>query len=122
MAAGTPDLDDIYFVLRGWALAKQYKTYTDLSQQYRVRTGDWFEPHLSWDRPLGALNDRLYAATRAPALSALVVLKATGEPGGAFWECAPNVPPRPPTDVERLAEWARIVAGVHAYDWPSMLP
>lgn len=119
-----PDIDEVYAILRRWAVAKpgQIGTYTDLSGEYLTRTGNWFEPHGSWDAPLGNLNQHLFDALGAPALSALVVLKAEREPGGDFWGCAPNVPPRPATDIERLAEWARIVKDVHAYRWPATLP
>lgn len=117
-----PNIDDVYEVLRGWAVAKKIHTYTELSEAYLAHTGDWFEPHGSWDAPLGNLNEHLYDEMGAPAISALVVLKAEREPGGNFWGCAPNVPPRPPTDIARLAEWARIVGEVHAYPWPPTLP
>jgi hypothetical protein len=122
MSTPKPNMDDLYAVLRSWAVAKQIHTYTELSLAYQARTNDWFEPHLSWDVPLGELNQHLYDAIEAPAISALVVLKAAQEPGGNFWGCAPNVPARPATDVARLAEWARIVKDVHAYRWPSALP
>lgn len=111
-------------MLRAWAVAKpgQIHTYTELSWQYKARTGDWFEPHGSWDAPLGALNQRL-DGIRAPALSALVVLnKEPPEPGGGFWGCAPNVPPRPKSDMQRLVTWQAIVKAVYAYRWPSSLP
>jgi hypothetical protein len=120
----TPNLDDLYIVLRAWAVAKhnQTRTYTDLSQDYKARTGDWFEPHGSWDKPLGELNRRLHAAG-APALSALVIVGATKEPGGGFWGCSPNVPPRPKNEFARLTEWQRIVADVLAHNnWPAALP
>jgi hypothetical protein len=117
-----PNLDDLYLVLRGWAQKTPADTtYTALSHAYQARTGDWFEPHGSWDGPLGELNDRLHAIG-APALSVLVVLKATGEPGGNFWGCAPNVPPRPKKDIDRVAEFARICKEVLAYPWPAQLP
>ncbi len=117
----TPNLDDLYLVLRQWAAGRKPQTYTQLSQAYQAQTGDWFEPHGSWDTPLGTLNNRLHAIG-APALSALVVLQASKEPGGLFWASAPNVPPRPKNDVVRLAEWSRIVKDVLAYPWPSVLP
>ncbi len=125
LVIATPNIDDLYVVLRAWAVAKpgQINPYTELSRQYQARTSDWFEPHGSWDAPLGELNQHVYTAAGAPALSALVVLKKNPpEPGGGFWGCAPNVPARPKTDIERLAEWSRIVAEVHAYDWPPALP
>lgn len=117
------NLDDLYVVLRAWAVAKpgQIHPYSELSKQYRDRTGDWFEPHGSWDRPLGELNRRLHAAG-APALSALVVLKESQEPGAAFWGCSPNVPPRPKGDVERIAAWSKIVTDVYSHAWPPSMP
>jgi len=118
-----PNLDELYVLLRTWAVAKQVHTYTELSSRYQARTNDWFEPHGSWDAPLGELNQRLHARIGAPALSALVVLKKDPqEPGGGFWGCAPNVPARPASDMARLTERARIVNAVHAYNWPATLP
>jgi hypothetical protein len=117
------DLEELYLVLRSWAVVKpgQVHTYGELSQQYRSRTGDWFEPHGSWDSPLGALNQRL-DAVGAPPLSALVVLQGSSEPGGGFWGSAPSVPQCPRADLDRLAEWSRLVSLVHAYAWPAALP
>lgn len=120
----TPNLDDLYVVLRSWAVAKpgRINTYTELSKQYEARTGDWFEPHGSWGRPLGRLNEHLHRHG-APAVSALVVLKREPpEPGAGFWGSAPSVPTRPKTEIQRLSEWSRIVAAVHAYAWPAALP
>ena len=117
----TPNLDDLYVILRKWAAGRGPQSYTDLSHAYQARTGDWFEPHGSWDRPLGELNNRL-AAIGAPALSALVILQGANEPGGKFWGCAPNVPRRPSNEIDRLTEWNRIVAEVLAYPWPEILP
>ena len=117
-----PNQDALYSVLREWAVQRKVDSYTALSQAYQARTGDWFEPHGSWDDPLGELNRHLHHATGAPALSALVVLKNSGEPGAKFWACSPNVPARPNTELLRLTEWSRIVAAVHAYTWPVLRP
>lgn len=121
-----PDIDELYAVLRDWAVASSYDTYTALSHAYRARTGDWHEPHGSWDAPLGELNRRIHVSLRGPALSALVVLRredgSKGQPGGKFWASAPNVPSRPSTEMQRLAEWSRIVKEVHAFPWPQALP
>jgi hypothetical protein len=122
MANVSPNLDDLYVVLRSWAVAKQTHTYTELSHEYQARTNDWFEPHRSWDAPLGALNQRLHQGAGAPALSALVVLAESREPGGGFWGSAPSVPPRPKNDIERLSVWTSIVKAVHAFPWPLSLP
>lgn len=117
----TPDPDDLYAVLVKWVSGARPQTYGDLSRDYEARTGDWFEPHGSWDHPLGALNQRL-GKVGAPALSALVVLQDSSEPGAGFWGSAPNVPQRPRDEVTRLVEWSRIVKDVLAYQWPRNLP
>lgn len=117
----TPNLDDLYVILRTWASGKGPQTYGDLSHAYQARTGVWFEPHGSWDKPLGDLNNRL-AVIGAPALSALVILKEANEPGGKFWGCAPNVPRRPSNEIDRLNKWSGIVEEVQSYPWPENLP
>lgn len=117
----TPDPDDLYAVLVKWIPGGKPQAYAVLSRDYEARTGDWFEPHGSWDHQLGSLNQRL-ASAGAPALSALVVLQDSGEPGLGFWGSASNVSRRPSDDVARTLEWARIVEDVLAYDWPRHLP
>lgn len=121
MAVKSPDVEEVYAILRGWAVAGRYHSYLELSKEYQVRRGVWFEPHGSWDKPLGRLNERLHHAG-APALSALVVLGESQEPGGGFWGCAPNVPPRPKSETARIAAWSQIVKAVFAYAWSSVLP
>jgi hypothetical protein len=121
MSSKNPDLDELYGILRAWAIAGRPQSYGDLSRAYHGRTNDWFEPHGTWDRPLGELNNRL-AAVGAPALSALVILHDKNEPGGGFWGCAANVPHRPHDEIARISEWNRIVTAVLAYEWPSRLP
>jgi hypothetical protein len=119
--SATPDHDIVYAILRQWAAEGAPRYYSDLSNAYRARTGDWHEPHGSWDVPLGGINNRL-AKIKAPALSALVILKGENEPGGNFWGCAPNVPARPKDAGVRAAEWYRIFQDVIAYKWPDALP
>jgi hypothetical protein len=116
-----PNLDELYVMLCQWAAAGRPQTYQQLSHDYHARTGDWIEYHGGWGAPLGELNNRL-AEIGAPAISALVILQGQNEPGGRFWGCAPNVPPRPKRDVERLAEWNRILTEVLSYSWPNALP
>jgi hypothetical protein len=53
----------------------------------------------------------------APVISALVILKGANEPGGNFWGCAPNVPPRPKNEFERIAVLNKIWSEVFNYDW-----
>lgn len=117
----TPDLEVLYEVMTEWARRKHKDTYTALSHAYKKRTGQWFDPHGSWDFSLGEVNRRCHAVG-APALTAVVVLARDGEPGGSFWGCSDNVPPRPSDEVERLVAWARILKAVHAHTWPSKLP
>ncbi len=116
-----PDVGHLYAVLCQWAAEKKPQTYTQLSHDYHALTGTWFEPHGSWDAPLGELNNQL-AALGAPALSALVIRQETKEPGDGFWGCASNVPSRPKKEIDRLAEWSRIVNDVIAFSWPVTLP
>ena len=116
-----PDIGHIYAVLRQWAIAGEPRTYTQLSLDYHARTGEWFEPHGSWGAPLGELNNHL-ASVGAPALSALVTLKETNRPGGEFWGCAPNVPPRPKNDDDRDEAWCHILDSIGKFDWPTSLP
>ncbi len=116
-----PNIDNLYKVLRKWAVAGKPQTYAQLSHDYHEQTDNWFEPHGSWDIPLGELNIRL-ASAGAPALSALVMLKTSNEPGEGFWGCASNVPSRPKNDIDRLAEWSRIVKSVITFNWPLVLP
>jgi hypothetical protein len=116
-----PNLDDIYAILRRWATAGNPQSYGDLSRAYQARTGNWFEPHGTWDAPLGELDNRL-ANVEAPALSALVILQEANEPGAGSWGCAPNVPNRPVNDIDRIAVWTDIVTAVRNYPWPEALP
>lgn len=116
-----PNLENLYTILRQWAQAGEPQSYGDLSRAYQAQTGDWFEPHGTWDALLGELNRRL-AGVRAPALSALVILQGANEPGAGFWGCAPNVPNRPANDVDRVAVWTDIVTAVCNYPWPEAFP
>ena len=116
-----PDLKTLYAILREWAAKKTPRTYGELSDAYQMQTGLWFPAHGTWDGPLGSLNG-LLAAAGAPALSALVILKDRNEPGGGFWGCASNVPPRPVDEFARLAEWTRILREVNAFSWPIEIP
>lgn len=114
-------IDTVYNILKSWAANQTPRTYTDLSTAYEGETGEWYEPHGSWDAPLGELNN-LLANAGAPAISALVILKDKNEPGGNFWGCAPNVPCRPKDELTRLSEWKKILDEVISYDWPSNIP
>lgn len=114
-------LEHVYAVLRQWATTKQPQSYRRLSHDYHALTGAWFEPHGSWDTPLGELNKHL-ASVGAPALSALVILQGNNEPGAGFWGCAPNVPHRPREGIQRVTEWNRIVQEVIAHNWSATLP
>ena len=116
-----PDIGVIYVVLRQWAATGKPQTYSQLAHDYHAQTGEWFEPHGSWDSPLGELNIHL-ASVGFLALSALVILQETKEPGYAFWGCALNVPPRPRNDIDRVIEWSRIVKEVIGFNWPLRLP
>ncbi|WP_421266666.1 hypothetical protein [Aeromonas veronii] len=113
-------LEVVYSILISWAREGSAKTYSDLSHVYHNVTGEWLDPHGSWDRPLGELANIVYSAG-GPALTALVVLKGKNEPGGDFWGCAPNVPARPRDEMVRLGEWMRIAKECFAYPWTDTL-
>lgn len=117
----SPRIEDVYAILKQWAIDGEPQSYSDLSKAYHKLTDDWFEPHGSWDNTLGTINNRL-SKIGAPALSVLVILKEENEPGGEFWGSAPNVPERPRNELARVTEWNRIVKDVCAYDWPELLP
>jgi hypothetical protein len=116
----SPNLEELYLVLREWAQSRKPQTYKALSESYYKRTGDHVPWHGGWDVPLDTINKRL-AAVGAPAISAVVILQDQNEPGGRFWGCASTVPPRPRTDSDRIATWTRILDDVHAYKWPPTL-
>lgn len=115
------DLDELYVILRDVARKKGKITYSELSSLYEQRTGEWHDFHRTWDAPLGRLNNSLYEAGLEP-LSAVVVLKIGGEPGGGFWGSSPAVPIAPRKAEDRLLTWAMILKRVHAATWPDELP
>lgn len=116
----SPDLATVYLVLRRWAIKGEPRSYTDLSNDYCQLTQTWFEPHGSWDLVLGELNQVL-ASMGAPALSALVCVKETGEPGAGFWGCVPNLPRRPKNILERTDVWMAELERINLYQWPDRL-
>jgi hypothetical protein len=112
------DIDALYAILADVARQGRQITYTELSHAYAAVKGKWHEPHGSWDDPLGELN-RSLDSLGWPALSAVVVLQATREPGGRFWGCSPNVPQRPRHADARKELYQQIRADVHAAPWPA---
>lgn len=115
------DFDALYAILFGVARRGDQITYTDLPHAYHRATGEWREPHGGWDDALGELNQRLSAAGHQ-ALSAVVVLKETRQPGGRFWESSPNVPRRPSNNDARVEAYSLILSTVHQADWPDAFP
>src|ERR1041385_2430325 len=92
------DLALLYTLLRSVAEAKGILSYEDLSRLYHEAGGEWFEPHETWEGPLGRINGYTRAAG-LPPLSALVTYQPRQEgnfepPGGSFWD-SPGVPPKP---------------------------
>ena len=115
------NLEIIYSILAATARNKDQLTYSDLSDEYYEKTQEWHEPHGSWDSPLGELNCNLNALGWPP-LSAVVVLKDTKEPGGAFWGSTPNVPNRPTTKLDRTLVYSQLLREVHETKWPDEMP
>jgi len=115
------DVGLLYPILASVAAAQDLIEYSALSRRYERVTGENHDPHGSRDYPLGELNRRLHAAG-LPALSAVVVLRGTQEPGGGFWGSSPGVPARPKSDEDRIAAFADILQRVHRATWPESLP
>src|SRR5215207_8316490 len=115
------DLQALYAILVQVARRRGQITYTDLSNAYQEAAGEWHEPHGSWDGPLGEVNVAAHSAG-LPALSAVVVLKETREPGGLFWGSSPGVPVKPRDEVTRIGLYGQILGRVHAATWPETLP
>ena len=103
-------------ILVEWAKKRTPNTYSELSKAYRKKTGEWHEPHGTWDHHLGDIN-RSLAEKGAPPISALVIRKDTIEPGGKFWGCAPNVPERSKDVKTRMVKWVKLLNAVFDYDW-----
>ncbi len=115
------NLEDLYTILAPVAISKGQITYGQLSDRYYERTHELYEPHGTWDEPLGRLNKEL-DAIRWPPLSAVVVLKETREPGNGFWESSPNIPARPSDDMARITLYSQILRQVHSAPWPVTKP
>ncbi|AZL85290.1 MULTISPECIES: hypothetical protein [Aliivibrio] len=113
----TVDINIIYSILVSW---NKPKTYSDLTQDYKCRTGEWYSPQ-SWNEVLSQLN-KILAEADAPPLSALVVSQSTNEPGALFWASASNVPPKHNNPLKRTLMWQGILNQVVTYQWPNKLP
>ena len=111
------DIHIIYDILVSW---KNPKTYSDLTNDYKLKTREWYSPQ-SWEVSLSQLNQRL-AEVGAPALSALVVSQTTNEPGPRFWASAPNVPAKHNNPLKSHFLWQEILKQVLIYPWPTELP
>jgi hypothetical protein len=115
------ELEVLYTILADIARTQNIITYGQLSQEYCDRTGEWHEPHGTWDEPLGELN-RLVYRFGWPAISSVVVLQDSHEPGGKYWGSSPNVPARPSNQVARIALYGQLLSAVHAAPWPVTIP
>lgn len=120
------NFDALYAILADVARDQGLLTYGELSNSYLAATGDWHEPHGSWDAPLGQLNVMLHGV-QWPPLSSVVVLQTRdgghGEPGGGFWESSPNIPARPADALSRTAVWGQLLNEVYEdVTWPATIP
>lgn len=115
-----PSPEETYEILKAWVRRGEPNTYKPLSLDYQKRTGDWFEPHGSWDLTLGEINSRL-SRKGAPAITAIVILKEENEPGRNFWGCAPNVPSRPSNYNNRMHEWNNILSDIFSFNWSNCI-
>lgn len=115
------DLEVLYSILARVAYDRGQITYGHLSQAYFDRTQEWHEPHGTWDEPLGELN-RLVHQVGWPAISTVVVMQDTNEPGGRYWGSSPNVPARPANEIARIGLYGQLLGAVHAAPWPNAIP
>jgi hypothetical protein len=120
------DIGILYQILRNVAASALTIHYSDLSERYRERTGEWYEPHGSWDQALWQINALANQhEPRLPPLSAVVTLKPRPgeqeEPGGLFWGSSPDVPTKPHGKDARILRWAGILRSVHSAAWPHNL-
>jgi hypothetical protein len=111
----------LYGILRGVAANEGVISYAQLSGAYLNAEGGWIEPQYGWNEPLGRLNVSLHRAG-CPPLSAVVISQERNEPGNGFWGSAPNVPPRPANENERLETWHALLAQVYRHNWPEQFP
>jgi hypothetical protein len=119
------DLAVLYALLRRVAGSKGIVSYEDLSRLFYEATGEWHDPHGTWDGPLAGVNGHARAAG-LPPISALVTdqpdaASGFGPPGGGFWG-SPGVPPRPRKADDRLLVWMGFVNLAHRAAWPETLP
>ena len=115
------DQNILYEILAQIALLTDVTTYKNLSKLYMRETGEWYEPHGSWEVPLGELNNSLYQLGWPP-LSTVVVLNGTCEPGVGYWGSCPNIPTRPRNDLDRITEYTKILKLVQKAPWPPLYP
>lgn len=108
------DQQKLYVILAGWAGAQHIGSYIELSTEYEKTTGDWIDHHLGWARPLGVLNNTIYDAWGAPAITRVVCRQGTDDPGPGFYDCAPNA--------ASGMNLNKIKRDVFAYTWPPKLP
>lgn len=114
------DIHETYNILVEWARGEGPKYYTNLSDDYRTRTGQWPDPRGSWNNPLGEISKRV-ASMNAPPLTVLVFINGTNEPGGLFWESASNIPARPSNNEKRHDKVWEMVKEVKLFNWPDDL-
>ena len=111
----------LYGILRGVAQSNGVIAYTGLSNAYLNAEGGSIDPQYGWNEPLGELNVSLHGAG-CPPLSAVVISQERNEPGNGFWGSAPNVPPRPTNEIERLETWHGLLDQVYGHRWPEQFP
>ncbi len=115
------DLDAVYTILTAVARRRTQLSYEDLSDRYCVLTKQWHDPLATWREPLAELSQILHRAGW-PALSAVVVLKTTSEPGRGFWGSSPNVPQQPSSSFLRTVQYGQLLEQIYRAPWPRRIP
>jgi hypothetical protein len=108
------DLPELYRILVRIAESNDTITYEDLSQAYKVQTGDDIHRR-QWGEPLGNVSARC-TDSDLPPISSVVVSATDGLPGDGYW----GIVGAPPS--KDYNGWKAVCALVHAAVWPKVLP
>jgi len=105
---------ELYEIIKRIAQSKDLITYEDLSQAYKVETGDDIHRR-QWGSWLGQLSGRCTDAG-LPPISTVVVSDTDKLPGDGYW----GIPGAPP--YKDYNAWKVVCDQVYSATWPSILP
>jgi hypothetical protein len=108
------DMVKLYEIVKRIAVSHDVITYEDLSQAYKVETGDDVHRR-QWGPWLGLLSGRCTDAG-FPPISTVVVSATDHMPGDGYW----GIPGAPPH--KDYNAWKAVCDQVQKADWPPALP